>query len=119
MQSYTDVNADAMGQCCNKPDRASAQAQGQVSAQRASNPHQRVDTARRSDYNRSTRGVAMKLSTNMRRLLLLLIFVVIAWQIWSRVHIIIFGSFGDLLILMAGLAVVFLVIDHYLNHDRE
>jgi hypothetical protein len=61
----------------------------------------------------------MKLNTNLRRLLLLLIFVVIVWQIWSRVHIIIFGTWGDLFIIMAILAVLFLLIEHYLNHDRE
>lgn len=59
------------------------------------------------------------MSTTVRRIVLAVVFLAIAWLIWDRVHIIVFMRGLDLLILLGVLGALFLVVDHLLNRERK
>ncbi len=55
----------------------------------------------------------------IRRIVLAAVFLFVLWAIWSRTFIFVWLRGTDLLILLAGLAVVFLLVDHFLNRERR
>ncbi len=59
-----------------------------------------------------------RFGTTARRLLLAAAFLIILWQIWTRVHIVVFARLTDLALLVGILVVAFLLLDHYLNRER-
>ncbi len=60
-----------------------------------------------------------KLSVTVKRFLLLAAFLFILWQIWSRVVIFVRADLTELVVLIAVIAVIFLLIDHLINHEAK
>ncbi len=52
------------------------------------------------------------------RYLLAIVFLFIVWQIWARVRIVVFARITDLILLLAVLALGFVLLEHYLNRNR-
>ncbi len=52
------------------------------------------------------------------RYLLAIVFLFIVWQIWARVRIVVFARITDLILLLAVLAIGFVLLEHYLNRNR-
>ncbi len=59
-----------------------------------------------------------KVSVTVKRIALLVIFLFILSQIWSRVHIVVWTTMGEFIGLIVVIAVIFLLIDHVINHGK-